>query len=73
MWMEIRPVPKWVPAFTLQRDGSSIPLQYLQAIREMIRQQPVLFDWQRGDLLPARCASLRVVNLRGAVRLRIGF
>lgn len=34
-------------------DGSPIPIEYLQSIRETTRRLLVTFDWQRGDLLMA--------------------
>jgi alpha-ketoglutarate-dependent taurine dioxygenase len=32
-------------------DGSPIPASYLEKVREVTRQQVVLFDWRQGDLL----------------------
>lgn len=39
------------PMYVTFGDGSAIPLDYLETIRAVIRQNIVKFTWQKGDLL----------------------
>jgi hypothetical protein len=39
------------PMYATFGDGSAIPLDYLETIRQVIRENIVKFPWQKGDLL----------------------
>lgn len=40
-----------LPQNAMFGDGTLIPLEYLETVRDVTRRLMVLFDWQRGDLL----------------------